>query len=80
MKVELQWLQPEVGTAIMASLSDPDGGITDNDVGMGVDALAKVTNPKISTPTATGELPPEPGMMQPLILRMPTTRASCCGR
>ena len=26
--VTLQWLQPEVGTAIMATLTDPDGGIT----------------------------------------------------
>ena len=27
--VELNWLQPEVGTPIMASLSDPDVGVTD---------------------------------------------------
>ena len=27
-KLTLQWLQPEVGTAITATLTDPDGGIT----------------------------------------------------
>ena len=47
-EVELNWLQPEVGTAIMASLSDPDGGITDADV-VWVWTVAKVTNPKIDT-------------------------------
>ena len=29
--VTLQWLQPEIGTPIMATLTDQDGGITDTD-------------------------------------------------
>ena len=48
--VTLQWLQPEVDTPIMATLTDPDGGITDTDwtwyrSNTGVGLVPDVTDP-----------------------------------
>ena len=46
-EVTLQWLQPEVGTPITATLTDPDGGITGTSVWTW--SRSKVVDPEVLT-------------------------------
>ena len=54
--VELNWLQPEVGTEISASLTDPDGGVDDE---IWTWYRAKVSNPNRDPGTDTTDLTDE---------------------